>query len=108
MRIDAYASSVDGFQSMVVRGARHKLTRAGQTEKARDSFRRSDYATPRSTFRFMHKAVETQDTVADSNRQRNYAYAAIVLSQLCQQLAAACLQHVAPVEFPRSKSTMGV
>lgn len=120
-RIDAYASSTDGFDDMLKRGLRHKITRAERFEKSgwashsescallSSARRRTIYMAEstrsnsgNATFRFTHKAMESQERVADSSRNRNFAYAAILLSQLCQICAAFALQHNTPPIFSAS------
>lgn len=108
MRVDAYASSTDGFEEMLQRGIRHKITKAERFEKSQDnlySSRRTttdrSLSTARSAngFRFTHKAMESRERIVDTLRSKNYAYAAIILSQLCQICAAYALQHSAAVEY---------
>lgn len=110
MRIDAYASSTDGFEEMLQRGIRHKISRAERFKKSNNensiyNRRTTDRSlTARSNptqsgFRFTHKAMESQEQIMDSSRNKNYAYAAIILSQLCQIAAAYALQHSAAIEY---------
>lgn len=113
MRIDAYASSTEGFDEMLQRGIRHKIQRAQRFEKSQrdvsscrqnamtrhsDRLQTSSSRSVVSGFRFTHKAMESRERVADTSRSKNYAYAAILLSQLCQMCAAYALQHSAAVE----------
>ncbi|KAI1721330.1 retinoic acid induced 16-like protein [Ditylenchus destructor] len=111
MRIDAYATATEGFDEMLKRGIRHKVTLAERFEKSerldsvarRQVTDRSGGSSARAAFRFSHKAIESVDRVTDSSRNKNYAYAAIILSQLAQIFAAYSLQHSATVEYPRTK-----
>lgn len=102
---------------MLKRGLRHKIKRAERFEKSgwssrsescaslSNSRRRTKYSSEctrqniNTTFRFTHKAIESQENAIDSLRNKNFAYAAILLSQLCQICAAFALQHNAPFIF---------
>lgn len=89
LQIDAFASSVDNFDELIRRGARNRL--GGRMEQQpKRSF------TPRNTtFRHLQMSARengTSDASVDSARIKNFAYAAIVLSQISQQLAAFSVQ----------------
>lgn len=76
LQIDAFASSVDDFDDLIRRGIRTRLVgRPDQPTKR--SF------TPRNTtFRHLQvSARDPSDSTVDSARTKNFAYAAIVLSQ---------------------------
>lgn len=110
MRIDAYASSTDGFEEMLQRGIRHKISRAERFEKStiennRRTTDRGRLNLIQSGFRFTHKAMESHERIIDSSRNKNYAYAAIILSQLCQICAAYALQHSAAIEYSFKNGT---
>jgi len=101
-RIDAYAAGVDGFEVMLERAVKylrvrverferllHRPVHNGQQEpmERRSPPRRGD------GFRyFSHKALESVDAT-DSARTRSVLFSAILLSQLCQEMAAIALQH---------------
>lgn len=129
-RIDAYASSTDGFDDLMRRGVRHRNNRADRFDKVADRFhntenssgihsdrrhfnqtstspfcgaphlsRNNGGASSGSTsFRFTHKAMESQDRIADSSRSKNFANAAILLSQLSQICAVFALQQTPAIE----------
>uniref|UniRef100_A0A915CRY5 FHF complex subunit HOOK-interacting protein C-terminal domain-containing protein n=1 Tax=Ditylenchus dipsaci TaxID=166011 RepID=A0A915CRY5_9BILA len=98
IRIDAYASSTEGFEEMLRRGIRHKISRAERYEKSdrhNDSGgRRTDRNTPstvaptttsaRAAFRFTHKAMESVDRL------------------LCQMFAAYALQQTSALEYSKT------
>uniref|UniRef100_F1KTT5 FHF complex subunit HOOK-interacting protein C-terminal domain-containing protein n=1 Tax=Ascaris suum TaxID=6253 RepID=F1KTT5_ASCSU len=147
-RIDAYASSVEGFDVLLERGIKFLKLRADRYEKALENSR---FHTPRFTsspreslwrngnalsdrsdppsglFRFRpfggsgrrfdsadgshphafryfsHKAMESRDTMLDHARAKQIVFAAILLSQFCQELAAIVLQHATVVPRPKSR-----
>jgi hypothetical protein len=88
-QIDAFSSSVDNFDELIKRGARNRLGFRTEQQPKR-SF------TPRNTtFRHLQMSSKengASDGVIDSARTKNFAYAAIVLSQIAQQLAAFAIQ----------------
>ncbi|KAI6233765.1 hypothetical protein M3Y99_00867200 [Aphelenchoides fujianensis] len=87
LQVDAFASSVDTFEDLIRRGARNRLRGRSEPLSAKRVI-----SARNPTFRHLQLARENGDTAADSARTKNFAYAAIVLSQLCQQLAAFSIQ----------------
>jgi hypothetical protein len=90
LQIDAFASSVDNFDELIRRGARNRFSNRVDQQPKR-SF------TPRGPTTFRHLQLSarertTSDAGVDSARTKNFAYAAIILSQIAQQLAAFALQ----------------
>ncbi|CAD5216975.1 unnamed protein product [Bursaphelenchus okinawaensis] len=83
MRIDAFATSVENFEEYVKRGAKHRSVLA-------NSYRRG-MGSGRSTFR--HTLIVKEMGEVDQQKTKLFAYAAIILSQICQLLAANALQH---------------
>ncbi|CAD5223296.1 unnamed protein product [Bursaphelenchus xylophilus] len=83
MQIDAFATSIDNFEEYVKRGAKHR-------SNLTNSYRRG-MGSGRSTFR--HTLIVKELSEADQQRTKHFAYAAIILSQICQLLAANALQH---------------
>ncbi|CAG9540715.1 unnamed protein product [Cercopithifilaria johnstoni] len=144
-RIDAYASSLDGFDVLLERGIKFLRSRADRYEKAMensrqyalhlrssgDSFSRNGnigranssrnllnrfrpfsskrlYPTNGSAhpheFRvYTHKAMESHDVTLDHARAKQFVFAAIILSQFCQELAATVLQHSTVVPRPKAR-----
>ncbi|VDN04149.1 unnamed protein product [Thelazia callipaeda] len=50
---------------------------------------------------YTHKAMESRDVTLDHARAKQFVFAAIILSQFCQELAATVLQHSIVVPRPR-------
>ncbi|EFO24916.2 hypothetical protein LOAG_03568 [Loa loa] len=143
MRIDAYASSLDGFDVLLERGIKFLRSRAERYEKAMessrqytlhlrssgDSFSRNSNreganssrgllnrfrpfsskrlypnngsAHPHEFRIYTHKAMESRDVTLDHARAKQFVFAAIILSQFCQELAATVLQHSTVVPRPK-------
>lgn len=147
-RIDAYASSVEGFDVLLERGIKFLKLRADRYEKMLETnrFHISRYHSPNgsrirngspygdrsdspgsSLFRFRpfggsgrrfdsgdsshphafryfsHKAMESRDATLDQARAKQIVFAAIILSQFCQELAAIVLQHATVVVRPKGR-----
>uniref|UniRef100_A0A915Q0L8 FHF complex subunit HOOK-interacting protein C-terminal domain-containing protein n=1 Tax=Setaria digitata TaxID=48799 RepID=A0A915Q0L8_9BILA len=142
-RIDAYASSLDGFDVLLERGIKFLRSRAERYEKAVESSRQyilhlrsagdsysrngsiEGMSSPKSLlnrfrpfsnkrrypvngsnhpheFRiYTHKAMESRDVTLDHARAKQFVFAAIILSQFCQELAATVLQHSTVVPRPK-------
>jgi hypothetical protein len=94
LQIDAFASSVENFDDLIKRGARNRLGRNEQ----QPSTKRTTTAR-NTTFRHIHLTRDGAEAAVDSVRTKNCAYAAIVLSQLCQQLAAFAIQQCPTYSF---------
>ncbi|EJW76278.1 hypothetical protein WUBG_12813 [Wuchereria bancrofti] len=139
MQIDAYASSLDGFDVLLERGIKFLRSRAERYEKVVESSRRlrsgesfsrngnmerrnssrglfnrfrssnnkrlypSNDSHPHEFRIYTHKAMESRDVTLDHARAKQFVFAAIILSQFCQELAATVLQHSTVV--PRPKGT---
>lgn len=91
LQIDAFSSSVDNFDELIRRGARNHRSSTRVDQQPKRSF------TPRGPTTFRHLQLSARertasDAGADSARTKNFAYAAIVLSQIAQQLAAFAIQ----------------
>ncbi|VBB26324.1 unnamed protein product [Acanthocheilonema viteae] len=139
-RIDAYASSLDGFDVLLERGIKFLRSRADRYEKAMENNRQymlhlrssgdslsrngntkgtnssrgllnrskrqhstNGSAHPHEFRIYTHKAMESRDVTLDHARAKQFVFAAIILSQFCQELAATVLQHSTVV--PRPKGT---
>uniref|UniRef100_A0A0R3RYK7 DUF5917 domain-containing protein n=1 Tax=Elaeophora elaphi TaxID=1147741 RepID=A0A0R3RYK7_9BILA len=50
---------------------------------------------------YTHKAMESRDVTLDHARAKQFVFAAIILSQFCQELAATVLQHSTVVPRPK-------
>ena len=102
-QIDAFASSADSFEALVRRGARSRQRGSGGNGGGGGSGggsggrvelapKRAASTTPRPAFRHIQLARDGADATAAETRTKSCAYAAIVLSQLCQQLAAFAIE----------------
>ncbi|KAI6229392.1 hypothetical protein M3Y95_00526300 [Aphelenchoides besseyi] len=87
LQIDAFAASVDTFEDLIRRGARNRLRGRSETLSGKRVV-----SARNPTFRHLQLARENGDSAADSTRTKNFAYAAIVLSQMCLQLSALAIQ----------------
>ena len=115
-QIDGYATtngSPEEFEQLLRRGLRHRLSRAElyerRTQKAGNFVENGGPGSSRSargtggffmataatvgTAERQAKAGKEEEQPRPSARRNNFAYAAIVLSQLCQMMAAFALQH---------------
>ncbi|KAL4002079.1 Retinoic acid induced 16-like family protein [Acanthocheilonema viteae] len=142
-RIDAYASSLDGFDVLLERGIKFLRSRADRYEKAMENNRQymlhlrssgdslsrngntkgtnssrgllnrfrpfsskrqhstNGSAHPHEFRIYTHKAMESRDVTLDHARAKQFVFAAIILSQFCQELAATVLQHSTVVPRPK-------
>ncbi|KAK0416817.1 hypothetical protein QR680_012700 [Steinernema hermaphroditum] len=118
--ISSYASSIEGFGTALERGVRFFKTREEKIEKARHQplaratglHQNGRGADDISRFRmfggsmrkrteFRHaKITQTAEKRDSAARTKQVVYAAIFLSQICQEMAAFALQHAVAVKLP--------
>jgi hypothetical protein len=96
VRIDAYAQGIPDFAELVRRGLKHQAMRNAELDSDRRTSARSARFAPKH-YRLAFDQAEDREL----STSKNFAYAAIVLAQLCQLLSAYALQHCAGIEYPR-------
>uniref|UniRef100_A0A0N5AU75 DUF5917 domain-containing protein n=1 Tax=Syphacia muris TaxID=451379 RepID=A0A0N5AU75_9BILA len=118
-KVDVFATSIEGFDVLLERGVKLLKNRVDRLDKVIFNevkivmFRPFGLSMRRNgakgslrshSFRyFSHKAIESQQATMDQARAKQIVFAAILLSQFCQELSAILLHHC--VIVPRVSST---